>query len=115
MPNDLPIAPSVPNEKGEAISLAAQLDFRPEKFNNKVLFREEGLNLILFALLPSQSIPAHKTPNNAYLQCLEGEVTVAIGDVEYPLRQGEIILLPKGILHGIVALKETKLLLIKQQ
>ncbi len=115
MPTDLPIAQSVPNDHGFAIALADQLDFRPEKFNSKVLFREAGFSLILFALLKDQVIPAHKTPHNAYLQCLEGEATVAIGDVEYPLQQGEIILLPKEILHGIVALKDTKLLLIKQQ
>lgn len=115
MLTDLPISPQVPKDHSSAIALADQLDFRPEKFNSKVLFREEGFNLILFALLKGQAIPAHKTPHNAYLQCLEGEATVAIGDAEYPLQQGEIILLPREILHGIAALKDTKLLLIKQQ
>lgn len=115
MPTDLPITQPVPNDLGFAITLAEQLDFRPEKFNSKILFREEGFNLILFALLEGQVIPAHKTPRNAYLQCIEGEATVAIGDTEYFFQKGEIILLPKDILHSIAALKNTKLLLIKQQ
>ncbi|MCY7330526.1 MAG: cupin domain-containing protein [Saprospiraceae bacterium] len=114
MLTDPPILPPVPNDHGSALALADQLDFRPEKFNSKVLFREEGFNLILFALLNGQAIPAHKTPHNAYLQCLKGQATVTIADTAFPLQKGEIILLPKGILHGIVALKKTKLLLIKQ-
>lgn len=98
---------------GFAIALADQLDFRPEKFNSQVLFREDGFNLILFALLEGQAIPEHKTPRNAYLQCLEGKATVTIGSVAHPLKKGEIILLPKDILHGITALQATKLLLMK--
>ena len=100
-------------EAGAAISLADQLDFRPGKFNNKVLFRAEGFNLILFALLEGQEIPEHKTPGNAYLQCLEGQAIVSIGGEARPLQKGEIILLPKKILHAIMALKDTKLLLMK--
>ncbi|MBC7776528.1 MAG: cupin domain-containing protein [Phycisphaerae bacterium] len=98
---------------GLAMALADQLDFRPEKFNNKVLFRAEGFNLILLALLEGQEIPAHKTPRNAYLQCLEGQATASIGAEVLPLKKGEIILLPKDIPHSIMALKDTKLLLIK--
>ncbi|MFN0034815.1 MAG: cupin domain-containing protein [Saprospiraceae bacterium] len=100
-------------EVGAAIMLADQLDFRPEKFNSKVLFREEGFNLTLFALLEGQEIPEHKTPRNAYLQCLKGKATVTIGGMEYPLGKGEIILLPKDILHGVKAWKKTKLMLMK--
>ncbi|MEO6760130.1 MAG: cupin domain-containing protein [Saprospiraceae bacterium] len=114
MLTDLPVSPPTPNDHAPAVALADQLDFRPEKFNSKVLFREEGLHLVLFALLKGQAIPAHQTPHNAYLQCLQGQATVSIADTAFPLQKGEIILLPKGIMHGIVALKKTKLLLIKQ-
>ncbi len=97
-----------------ALALADQLDFLPEKFNSRVLFREDGFNLILFALLEGQEIPAHKTPRNAYLQCLEGKAMVTVGIAAHPLKKGDIILLPKDILHGIAALEKTKLLLVKQ-
>ena len=79
----------------------------------QVLFREDGFNLILFALLEGQEIPEHKTPRNAYLQCLEGKANVTIGGVAHPLKKGEIMLLPKDILHGIAALQATKLLLMR--
>lgn len=114
MLTDLPTPQPAPESVGLALALADQLDFRPEKFNSKVLFREEGFNLILFALLKGQAIPAHKTAHNAYLQCLKGQATVSIADTAFPLQKGEIILLPKGIMHGIVALKKTRLLLVKQ-
>ena len=106
-------AQTQPETTGAAIAISDQLDFRSEKFNSKVLFREEGFSLTLFALLAGQEIPAHKTPRNAYLQCLKGKATVTIGGMEYLLGKGEIILLPKEILHGIVALKDAKLMLMK--
>jgi len=99
-------------ETGFAIQLADQLDFMTEKFNNKVLFREEGFSLTLFALLEGQEIPEHKTLRNAYLQCLEGEATVTIGGVARTLKKGEIILMPKEVMHGVKALKKTKLMLL---
>ena len=104
-----PVQPEV----GFAISLAGQLDFRLEKFNSKVLIREEGFSLTLFALLEGQEIPEHKTLRNAYLQCLEGEATVTIGDIAHILRKGEIILMPKEVMHGVRALKKTNLMLLK--
>ncbi|MDX2279585.1 MAG: cupin domain-containing protein [Saprospiraceae bacterium] len=96
-----------------AFEVAKKLDFLPEKFNSKVLFREEGFLLTLMALLENQEIPVHKTPRNAYLYCIEGEAFVNIGGTDYPLKMGEIILLPKDILHGVKAIEKTKLLLLK--
>lgn len=100
-------------ESMTTLQLIDQIDYRPEKFNSKVLFREEDFNIILFALLQGQEIPGHKTPRNAYLQCLEGEVTVSIGGVTYALEKGGIIQLPKEIMHGMKAILNTKLLLMK--
>ena len=100
-------------ESMTTMQLTDQIDYRPEKFNNKVLFREEDFNIILFALLQDQEIPAHKTPRNAYLQCLEGEVAVSIGGVTYALKKGGIIQLPKEIMHGMKAILNSKLLLMK--
>ena len=112
-PTDLLSAQSESEAGGFAMALTDQIDFRPGKFNSQALFREDGFSLLLFALLEGQEIPAHKTPRNAYLQCLEGQATVTIGSVAHPLKKGEIILLPKDILHGIIALQATKLLLMK--
>lgn len=95
------------------MQLTDQIDYRPEKFNSKVLFREEDFNIILFALLQGQEIPEHKTPRNAYLQCLEGEVEVSIGGVVQPIKEGGIIQLPKEIMHGMKATLNAKLLLMK--
>ncbi|MBX2892291.1 MAG: cupin domain-containing protein [Saprospiraceae bacterium] len=100
-------------ETGIAIQLTDQLDFRPEKFNSKVLFREEGFSLTLFALLEGQEIPEHKTPRNAYLQCLEGEATVTIGGIPRTLKKGDIVLMPKEVMHGVRVSKKTKLMLLK--
>ena len=97
----------------EPLDITDQIDFTSEKFNNKVLFKNEAFNLVLFALQNGQEIKAHKTPRDAYLQCLKGEAMVIIGDKTNILKKGEIILLPKDILHAIKAEKKVKLMLIK--
>ena len=96
-----------------AQKLTDLIEFLPEKFASKVFFREENVSIILFALLKNQEIAAHKTPRDAHLQCLLGEAVVTIGGIENVLKKGEIIHLPKNILHVIKALKKTKLMLIK--
>jgi quercetin dioxygenase-like cupin family protein len=96
-----------------AINLSGQIDFKPEKFASKVLFREENFDLILFALLQNQEIPLHQTPKNAFLQCLEGTVSVVIGDETHTLEPGQIIFLPRNVMHGIKASVPSKLLLSK--
>lgn len=96
-----------------AFEVAQKLDFLHEKFNSKLLFREDGFQLVLIALLGSQEIPTHKTPRNAYLYCIEGEAVINIGGADFPLKKGEIILLPKDIPHGVKASEKTKLLLLK--
>jgi quercetin dioxygenase-like cupin family protein len=63
--------------------------------------------------MEGQEIQEHKTSRNAYLQCIKGKVTITIGGIEYPLKKGEIILLPKAILHGVKAWRKTILLLMK--
>lgn len=99
--------------QSEPLNIADQIDFRLEKFNNKTLFKNDGFNLILFALQKGQEIKAHTTPREAYLQCLKGEAIVMIGDKTHTLKKGEIIVLPKDILHAIKAEKKVKLMLIK--
>lgn len=96
-----------------ALDLTGQIDYKPEKFASKVLFREENFDLILFALLENQEIPSHQTPKNAFLQCLEGAVSVSIGDETHTLQPGQIIFLPRSIMHGIKASVPSKLLLLK--
>jgi quercetin dioxygenase-like cupin family protein len=97
----------------EPLNIADQIDFTAEKFNNKVLFKNEAFNLVLFALQKGQEIKAHTTPRDAYLQCLKGAAIVIIGDKTYTLKKGGIILLPKDVLHAIKAEKKVKLMLIK--
>ena len=97
----------------DPVSISDQIDFTDEKFNNKVLFKNEGFNLILFALKKGQEIKAHSTPRDAYLQCIKGAAMVIIGEKTHVLKQGQIILLPKDILHAIKADKKAKLMLIK--
>lgn len=97
----------------EPLTITDQIDFTTEKFNNKILFKNEAFNLVLFALQKGQEIKAHSTPRDAYLQCLKGEAIVIIGDKTNILKHGQIILLPKDILHAIKADKKVKLMLIK--
>jgi quercetin dioxygenase-like cupin family protein len=97
----------------EPLDITDQIDFTAEKFNSKVLFKNEAFNLVLFALQKGQEIKAHTTPRDAYLQCLKGEVIVIIAEKTHTLKKGQIILLPKDILHAIKAEKKVKLMLIK--
>jgi quercetin dioxygenase-like cupin family protein len=84
-----------------------------EKINNKVFFESENYKMILFAIKKDQVLKPHSAPMDTPLLVLEGSAKVTIGDEEFVLHEGDDIVLPKDIAHGVYPLSNVKFLLIK--
>jgi len=84
-----------------------------EKINNKVFYESENYKMILFAIKKNQILKPHSAPMDTPLLILEGSSKVTIGDEEFVLHEGDDIVLPKGIDHGVYPLSNVKFLLIK--
>lgn len=68
-----------------------------------------------FAFRAGQALPTHTVPVEAFLLVTEGAVRVTVGDDARTLRTGEGIVLPGGIAHALVAISDSRAVLIRRQ
>ncbi|HEY7043420.1 MAG TPA: cupin domain-containing protein [Nocardioidaceae bacterium] len=69
-----------------------------------------GLRQTLLALDAGSKLGEHKSPGDASLHCLQGQVTVHAGEASIELRQGDLLALPPQR-HDVEAHEPSVLLL----
>jgi quercetin dioxygenase-like cupin family protein len=93
--------------------LAKMIDYHADSFQKKIIFTNNGYEIILFSFQKGQGLPEHKAPVNSWVQIIDGEAEITIDDQKFTMRKGETIVLPKEILHTVKASKNFKMLLVK--
>lgn len=100
------------NIKMSGSNLASQIEYA-DKVKNKVVFEGEKYKMILFAMRSDQLLKPHTSPVDAPLLMIEGSAKVTIGNKEQIVVAGDMITLPKNILHGVYPQTDCKFLLSK--
>lgn len=93
-------------------SLSSKIDYK-DTVNNTVYFESDTYKMILFALKKDQILKPHSAKMDAPLLMLEGQAKITIGDKEHILSNGESIILPKDIEHGVYPVTNVKFVLLK--
>lgn len=101
------------NFEKQVIDLKSAIDVQENAVVSKMLTANTASSLTLFAFDKNQSIAAHTAPVNAVVQVIEGEVEITISDEKFILKEGEIILMPEGEPHSLLALTPFKMALFK--
>ncbi|NPV52677.1 MAG: cupin domain-containing protein [Firmicutes bacterium] len=70
----------------------------------KVLSSED-VAIMNVVLEPGETLPAHVTPVDVFFYIRSGSGTVIIGDDEGEVFEGDIVVSPRGIPHGLKANK----------
>jgi len=91
--------------------LVGSIDYQIKSIVSKQIIKKPNGNVTLFAFDKNESLTEHTSPYEALVQILEGRMTITIGGQPYDVEEGDIILLPPNIPHGLVALEKTKMLL----
>ncbi|MCL6493676.1 MAG: cupin domain-containing protein [Ignavibacterium sp.] len=91
--------------------LVSSIDYQTNSIVSKQIIKKPNGNLTLFAFDKDESLTEHTSPYEALVQIVEGRMTITIGGQPYDVEEGEIILLPPNISHGLIALEKTKMLL----
>ena len=99
------------NEKISEYNLSAKVEYG-DKIINKTVF-ESHYKMIVFAMRKGQDLKPHSAPMEAPLVMLEGSAKITIGDKTTLVEKGDIITLPKDIMHGVYPITDCKFLLIK--
>lgn len=92
--------------------LSNAINVQDKSIVSRQIIKKPNGNVTLFAFDKDESLTEHTSPYEALVQIVEGRMTITIGGNPYNVEEGELILLPPNIPHGLVALEKTKMLLI---
>ncbi len=95
----------------EKTKLAEAIEFQKNSIVSKQIVKKQNGNITLFAFWENEELTKHTSPYEAFVQILEGEMEIEIGDDKFNLKTGDTILMPANIPHGLKALQNTKMLL----
>ena len=98
-------------EHRKAFCLKDLVDYEAGKVASMTLAQQPGVGMTVFAFDAGEGISAHAAGGDAMVQILEGEAEITIDGVPNIVKEGESIVMPKGISHALKAVTCFKMLL----
>lgn len=99
-------------EFGKALEMANLVEYQAGRVVSLTLVQNEGLTLTLFAFAKGEGVSTHSAPGDAMVYILDGEAEITIGDQKIIGRQGQTVVMPSDIPHGLDATENFKMMLI---
>jgi quercetin dioxygenase-like cupin family protein len=96
---------------GQVTKLAELIGYQTGAVVSREIVKWPTGNITIFSFDEGQGLSEHKTPFDALVQVLEGEVEISIEGKPYHVESGEIILMPAQKLHALKAIKRLKMIL----
>jgi quercetin dioxygenase-like cupin family protein len=95
------------------LNLKDMVECEKHKISKNVLLENDGSVLMIIGLKKDEIIDKHSSDENAFAHVLEGEVEFHFDAEKFNVKKGEFIMFKKGATHRVLALKDTKFLLVK--
>lgn len=95
------------------LELKDLVDFKENKFDRNVLLERGESSLSVIALKKDEILDSHITVCDACAYVFDGEAEFHFDAEKFTVKKGELILFEKEKEHKVLALKDTKFLLIK--
>ncbi|MFN4112242.1 MAG: cupin domain-containing protein [Ignavibacteria bacterium] len=96
------------NKKEKLIDM---IQFQNNSIVSRQIIKKQCGNVTLFAFDKDESLTEHSSPYEALVQIIAGKMVVTIGGQPQEVGEGEVILLPPNIPHGLYAKEKTKMIL----
>ena len=96
----------------EVKQLAELLQYQDGSIVSRVLLKNKGGTVTLFAFDVGEGLSEHTAPFDALVVVTDGEADVEIAGESFRVRQGETIILPANRPHAVKATSKFKMLLI---
>ena len=96
----------------DVVNLSAALKYQQQSVISRVLLKNAGGTITLFAFDEGEVLSEHITPYDAFLTLVEGSARIRIANRDHSLTAGDSIVLPANIPHAVDALKKFKMLLV---
>jgi len=99
----------------QVINLKKSIEYKEGCIERKEVFSNEQSSVTLFALNKGQSRDLHIDPYDEAVLALEGTAEITIADKVFILNSGDFIIMPKGEQHGLKAITNFKMALLRPQ
>lgn len=99
-------------DSNQVKQLNRMLQYQEGSIVSRVLLKNKGGTVTLFAFDKGESLSEHTAPFDVLLVCIEGEGEIEISGENYGVRQGEAIIMPANSPHAVRAATKFKMLLI---
>jgi quercetin dioxygenase-like cupin family protein len=96
----------------EVKQLADLLQYQDGSIVSRVLLKNKGGTVTLFAFDVGEGLSEHTAPFDALVVATDGEADIEIAGESFKARQGETIILPANRPHAVKAATRFKMLLI---
>ncbi|HAS73970.1 MAG TPA: cupin domain-containing protein [Clostridiales bacterium UBA8960] len=97
---------------GEALVLKELIQYAEGRVSSKTLSQRKDLSISLFAFDKGEGLNTHAASGDAFVYVLDGHVKITIGEAVFELSEGQTIVMPANIPHGLEATQRFKMLLI---
>ncbi len=98
-------------EKSKIYPLKTSVDYAEGSIVSKIVSKNDAGNITFFAFDEGQNLSEHTAPFDALVQVVEGEAVIIINQVEYVLKEGDLVIMPANIPHAVEARKKFKMML----
>lgn len=98
-------------QKPEVKKLGDLLQYQEGAVVSRVLLKNQGGTVTLFAFDEGEELSEHTAPFDALVFVLDGEAQIDIAGEEFHAREGETITLPANRPHAVKAVAKLKMLL----
>ena len=88
------------------------LQYQDGSIVSRVLLKNKGGTVTLFAFDEGEGLSEHTAPFDALVVVFDGEADIQIGSEHFTVRTGQTITLPANRPHAVKALTKFKMLLI---
>ena len=96
----------------EVKQLVDLLQYQDGSIVSRVLLKNKGGTVTLFAFDVGEGLSEHTAPFDALVMVTDGEADIEIAGESFKVRQGETIILPANRAHALRAATRFKMLLI---
>jgi quercetin dioxygenase-like cupin family protein len=95
-----------------ALSLQTLVSPTEHGIASRVLAKNGGGSVTLFAFDAGESLSEHTAPFDALVLVVDGAFTLTIGGQQVDARPGTVVRMPAGVPHAVDALQPSRMLLI---
>ncbi len=95
----------------QVIKLRELVAYQSGSIVSRMLVYTRSGTITIFAFDEGQGLSEHTAPYDAILQILDGEALITITGTEYPMREGDLIIMPANKPHAVHAVTPFKMML----